>query len=148
MLKRLTLAAAAVTLVAAAAPAPAPVAPATTITVYHSPTCGCCKAWIRHLEANGFTVKSIEQEDVSPVKADLGVPRKLVSCHTALVEGYVIEGHVPAADIKRLLQQKPKIAGLAAPGMPGASPGMDSGKDPYDVVAFDLKGGTTVWAKH
>jgi hypothetical protein len=119
-----------------------------TITVYHSPTCGCCKEWVKHLEANGFTVKSIEQADVSPIKAELGVPRKLVSCHTAVVAGYVVEGHVPAADIHRLLKAKPKVAGLTAPGMPGASPGMDTGKDPYDVLTFDGAGQTTVWAKH
>ncbi len=119
-----------------------------TVTVYHSPTCGCCKEWIKHLQANGFTVKSVEQDDVSPIKAELGVPRKLVSCHTAMVAGYVIEGHVPAGDIQRLLREKPRVAGLSAPGMPPASPGMDMGKDPYDVVTFDLQGRSTVWARH
>ena len=123
-------------------------APAAAVTVYHSPTCGCCKEWIKHLQANGFTVKSIEQDDVSPMKAELGVPRKLVSCHTAMVAGYVIEGHVPAADIHRLLREKPTIAGLTAPGMPPASPGMNMGTEPYDVLTFDLKGKTTVWAQH
>jgi hypothetical protein len=118
------------------------------ITVYHSPTCGCCKKWITYLQANGFTVKSIEQSDLSELKADMGVTEKLQSCHTAVVQGYVIEGHVPAADIQRLLHDKPKISGLTAPGMPAASPGMDSGKDPYDVLTFDAKGHTTVWAKH
>lgn len=119
-----------------------------SITVYHSPTCGCCKEWVKHLQQNGFPVKSIEQADVTPIKTELGVPKKLVSCHTALVAGYVIEGHVPAADIKRLLAEKPKVAGLTAPGMPPASPGMDMGKDPYDVLTFDLTGATTVWARH
>lgn len=127
---------------------PSPAAAPATITVYHSPTCGCCKEWIKYLQANGFTVKSIEQDDVSPIKAELGVPRKLVSCHTAVIAGYVIEGHVPAADIERLLREKPKVTGLTAPGMPPASPGMNQGKDPYDVLTFDLKGATTVWARH
>ncbi len=118
------------------------------ITVYHSPTCGCCKKWVEHVKAAGFPVKSIEQEDLSGIKSELGVPAKLRSCHTAIVSGYVIEGHVPAADIKRLLTEKPKIAGLTAPGMPGSSPGMDMGHDPYEVLTFDAKGNTTVWAKH
>jgi hypothetical protein len=119
-----------------------------TVTVYYSPSCGCCKKWVDHLKANGFTTKSVEQEDLSQLKADLGVTAKVRSCHTAMVAGYVIEGHVPAADITRLLGEKPRITGLAAPGMPAASPGMDSGKEPYDVVTFDAKGNTTVWARH
>jgi len=119
-----------------------------SITVYHSPTCGCCKQWVEHLKGAGFTVKSIEQEDLSGIKAELGVLPPLRSCHTAIINGYVIEGHVPAADIKRLLAEKPKVAGLTAPGMPGAAPGMDTGHDPYEVLAFDARGKTTVWAKH
>jgi hypothetical protein len=118
------------------------------ILVYKSPTCGCCKKWNDYLTSNGYTVKSRDMDDVSPMKAELGVPRKLVSCHTAVVQGYVIEGHVPAADIARLLEEKPKIVGLTAPGMPGASPGMDTGSDPYEVLTFDAKGATTVWARH
>jgi hypothetical protein len=118
------------------------------ITVYHSPTCGCCKQWIEYLKANGFPVNSIEQGDLSDIKAEMGVTSRLASCHTAIVKGYVIEGHVPAADIQRLLKERPKIAGLTAPGMPGASPGMDTGKDPYDVLTFDGQGKTTVWARH
>jgi hypothetical protein len=119
----------------------------TTLTVYYSPTCGCCKKWADHIKANGFAVTAIEQSDLSDLKADLGVARHLQSCHTATVAGYVIEGHVPAADIKRLLTEKPKVTGLTAPGMPGASPGMDTGKDPYEVLTFDAKGKTTVWAR-
>ena len=148
LVKTLVIAAALTTLAAAAAPSVGERAAPPSITVYHSPTCGCCKEWVKHLEANGFTVKSIEQADVSPIKAELGVPRKLVSCHTAVIAGYVVEGHVPAADIQRLLREKPKVAGLTAPGMPGASPGMNTGKDPYDVLTFDAAGNTTVWAKH
>jgi hypothetical protein len=118
------------------------------ITVYRSATCGCCKKWEDHLRTNGFTIKDVVQEDLSAIKAESGVTGKLVSCHTALVAGYVIEGHVPASDIQRLLKEKPKVVGLTAPGMPGAAPGMDTGKDPYDVLTFDGKGNTTVWAKH
>jgi len=118
------------------------------IMVYKSPTCGCCKKWNEYLTANGFAVRSRDMDDVSPIKGELGVPRKLFSCHTAVVQGYVIEGHVPAGDIVRLLKEKPKIVGLSAPGMPGASPGMDTGKDPYEVLTFDASGNTTVWARH
>jgi hypothetical protein len=118
------------------------------MTVYKTPTCGCCSKWVDHVKAAGFTVKTIDQSDLSEIKADLGVTKALSSCHTALVGGYVIEGHVPAADIQRLLKEHPKIAGLAAPGMPGAGPGMDTSKDPYDVLAFDAAGKTTVWAHH
>jgi len=120
-----------------------------SVLVYKSPSCGCCKAWMKHLEANGFTVTSKDMDDVQPIKDDLGVSAKLASCHTAVVDGYVIEGHVPASDVQRLLKERPKIVGLAAPGMPPSAPGMDQpGKTPYDVLAFDAKGNTTVWAKH
>jgi hypothetical protein len=126
-----------------------PVRPsAVAITVYRSPTCGCCKSWEDHLSANGFTVKDVPQNDLSEIKAESGVAARLVSCHTALVGGYVIEGHVPAADIQRLLREKPKIVGLSAPGMPGGAPGMDTNHDPYEVLTFDARGNTTVWAKH
>lgn len=100
------------------------------------------------MRANGFTVKSVVQEDLSGIKTELGVGARLQSCHTGVIQGYVIEGHVPAADVQRLLKEKPKVAGLTAPGMPGAGPGMDSSKDPYEVLTFDAKGATTVWAKH
>ncbi|MDH4130194.1 MAG: DUF411 domain-containing protein [Gemmatimonadota bacterium] len=119
-----------------------------SVMVYKAPTCGCCTKWMEYLEANGFTVKHEDMADVSPMKEELGVPRKLVSCHTAVVAGYVIEGHVPAADIQRLLREKPKLVGLSAPGMPGASPGMDTSDDPYEVLAFDARGTATLWAKH
>jgi hypothetical protein len=132
----------------AAIPPARPSAGPPEITVYHSPSCGCCKSWITYLKSNGFSVKSIEQEDLSEIKAEMGVTGRLASCHTAMVQGYVVEGHVPAGDIHRLLRERPKISGLTAPGMPGASPGMDTGKDPYDVLTFDGKGKTTVWARH
>ena len=143
----LIVAAALMTVAATEPPRQSATAPL-NITVYHSPTCGCCKKWVEYLKADGFTVKSIEQADLTDIKAELGVGPKVRSCHTAVIAGYVIEGHVPTADIKRLLSEKPKITGLAAPGMPQSAPGMDSGKEPYDVLAFDSKGATTVWARH
>ena len=125
------------------------VAGATEVTVYKSPTCGCCKQWVEHMRANGFSVKIQDMSDVMPYKARYGVTPELASCHTAVVDGYAIEGHVPAADIKRLLKERPKIQGLAAPGMPSGSPGMEQGhKDPYDVLSFDKAGKVSVYAKH
>jgi len=115
-----------------------PTARAVEMTVYKSPWCGCCEAWIDHLRANGFTVAVKEQEDLDPVKRAFGVPAAMESCHTAVVDGYVIEGHVPAADIKRLLAERPQARGLAVPGMPAGSPGMEQGgqRDPYEVILF------------
>ena len=111
-----------------------------TIEVYKTPTCGCCVKWIEHLEAAGFEVKTTNLPDLDSLKANNGVPPKLASCHTGLIEGYVIEGHVPAADILRLLKEKPRVAGLAVPGMPMGSPGMehtDSRRhQAYEVIAF------------
>lgn len=122
----------------------------TEIMVYKSPTCGCCKKWVKHLQDNGFKVKTKDVRDVVPIKIENGVTPKLASCHTALVEGYVIEGHVPASDIKRLLKEKPKIKGLAAPGMPMGSPGMNQGnhKNPYNVISFDGQGNNKVFSRH
>ncbi|HXI20308.1 MAG TPA: DUF411 domain-containing protein [Gemmatimonadales bacterium] len=121
---------------------------APVVTVYKSPTCGCCEQWVEHMRAAGFTVKAVDVADVSPYMAELGVPRSLASCHTAIVDGYVIEGHVPADLVHKLLKERPKIAGLAVPGMVTGSPGMEGNrKDPYDVIAFDLKGKTAVYAK-
>ncbi|MEK6770723.1 MAG: DUF411 domain-containing protein [Pseudomonadota bacterium] len=122
---------------------------AAEITVYKSPTCGCCKLWIDHLKSNGFTVKAHDTENVAAHKQRLGVLPELASCHTAVVNGYVIEGHVPAADIKRLLKEKPKILGLAVPGMPMGSPGMEGPvKEAYEVKTFDKKGRVTTYARH
>lgn len=124
--------------------------PPTEVTVYRSPTCGCCKKWVAHLEQAGFTVKQVELADLSEIKAQAGVPEKLHSCHTALVGRYAIEGHVPAEDIKRLLAEKPDVHGLSAPGMPAGSPGMEveGSKDKYDVVSFTRDGKSSVWASH
>ncbi len=119
------------------------------VTVYKSPTCGCCSKWIAHMEANGFEVNAHDLADLTQVKLEHGVSRELISCHTALVDGYVIEGHVPAADIRRLLQERPDVVGLAVPGMVIGSPGMEGpSSEPYNVLTFDRDGNTTVFAKH
>jgi hypothetical protein len=104
------------------------------INVYKSATCGCCEGWVKHLRENGFTVEAHDVANPSDMREKMGMPDKLGSCHTAVVEGYAIEGHVPAADIKRLLASKPKAKGLAVPAMPLGSPGMEGPrKDAYDV---------------
>ena len=119
------------------------------ITVYKDPGCGCCKSWIEHLVKHGYRVDAKDSPDMPEIKTTLGVPTGLTACHTAIVNGYLIEGHVPAADIDRLLEQKPKIAGLAVPGMPTGSPGMEGGPPQrYQVLAFDKTGKTTVFASH
>lgn len=123
---------------------------ATEVTVYKSPTCTCCEEWIRHMQANGFTVKIRNVDDVAYYKKANGVPITLGSCHTATVDGYVIEGHVPAGDIKRLLKERRPVRGLSAPGMPNGAPGMvqDGPRVPYDVVSFDNQGNAAVYAHH
>ena len=123
--------------------------PAIMVEVWKSPTCGCCKDWITHLQANGFQVKVNDVGNTS-VRARLKVPMKLGSCHTALVGSYAIEGHVPAADIHRLLKERPDAIGLAVPGMPLGSPGMDgpafdNQQDPYDVLLIAQGGSTQVF---
>jgi len=119
---------------------------AADVVVYKSPTCGCCNSWIKHLKQNGFTIEAHNTSDMQQVKNNLGVPRKLSSCHTAKVGDYVIEGHVPADVIARLLKEKPEFKGLAVPGMPMGSPGMEGPrKDPYRVIAFDEKGNMGVY---
>ena len=120
------------------------------MTVYKSPTCGCCKGWVEHAQRAGFRVTVRDTNDVAPVKRAYGVDEKLYSCHTTVVGGYVVEGHVPLEDVKRLLAERPAVAGIAAPGMPVGSPGMEMGtqKDPYDVIAFTKDGKSSVYAKH
>jgi hypothetical protein len=122
-----------------------------TVDVYKTATCGCCNKWIEHIQAHGFTVRATNREDLADLKASHHVPRHLASCHTAVVNGYVVEGHVPAADVQRLLKEKPSIAGVAVAEMPIGSPGMEvPGRkaDPFDVVAFDKDGRTRVFASH
>ena len=117
------------------------------VTVYKSPTCGCCAKWTDLLRTSGFDVTVNEAPDVSPIKDKYGVPAALRSCHTALVGGYVVEGHVPADVIKKLLRERPNAVGIAVPGMPMGSPGMEgSAKDAYNVMLFDKAGKTTVYA--
>lgn len=110
---------------------------ASTVEVHSDPNCGCCGAWVEHLEDNGFKVDHQRHNDVRGVKIEQGVTPDLASCHTAMVDGYVIEGHVPADDIKALLEERPDVAGLAVPGMPHGSPGMETGRvDDYAVVSW------------
>jgi len=119
-----------------------------TILVYKTPTCGCCVGWIEHLEAAGFTVDARDVSDIMSVKRDGGVPVQMSSCHTALVDGYVVEGHVPAEQIQRLLAERPEVAGIAVPGMPTGSPGMEgAGASPYEVLSFTHSGEAAVYAE-
>ncbi|MDA8127131.1 MAG: DUF411 domain-containing protein [Betaproteobacteria bacterium] len=126
-------------------------APATpVIDVYKSPTCGCCNKWIDHLKANGFTVRSHDTDNVAQHKVRLGVPFGYGSCHTAEIGGYVVEGHVPAGEIKRLLQEKPHARGLVVPAMPVGSPGMEAGgrKDPYKVFLVNQRGSVRTYTQY
>lgn len=122
----------------------APSGAAGEVTVYKTPWCGCCGDWVAHMRDNDFSVIVKELADLDPVKANHGVSDDLASCHTALVDGYVLEGHVPADDVKRLLAERPKARGLAVPGMPIGSPGMEQGneRDPYQVILFGETGKT------
>src|SRR6476620_5195643 len=128
-----------------------PVSSRTAAVVYKTSSCGCCASWVEHLRANGFTVetKDVSSEEVRAVSKAAGLPDDGVSCHTAKIGNYVVEGHVPASDIQRMLKEKPAIAGIAAPGMPMGSPGMEQGsKEPFDVVAFTKDGKTKLYSKH
>jgi len=150
---RTSLAGAATAIVAGALPGHLLAAPNTAggpndLTVYKSPTCGCCKAWVEHMTKAGFKVTSHDIADMTEVKRNLGVPNDLESCHTAILGKYVIEGHVPADLVKKMQKEQPKIVGLAVPGMPAGSPGMEVGrKDAYDVIAFEKSGKQSVYAK-
>jgi hypothetical protein len=121
----------------------------TTITVYKTATCGCCGKWVEHMTNAGFAPIVKDLPEVGSTKAKLGVPADLQSCHTTVVDGYVVEGHVPADVVRQLLKERPKVTGIAVPGMPMGSPGMEQGdqKDPYAIIAFDEAGKTTVYAK-
>lgn len=126
-------------------------APGTAITVYKSASCGCCAKWVDYLNANGFAATVHDTDEMDGIKDDMGVPRTLRSCHTALLGKYVVEGHVPAPDLRRMLAEKPAIAGLAAPGMPPSSPGMsEPGQraEPYEVHAFTKDGKSSLYARH
>lgn len=122
---------------------------AVDIVVYRSPTCSCCKKWVEHLKQNNFNVQDIVTGDVQAIKDKYGVPKEMASCHTAIVDGYVVEGHVPATDIRTLLKTKPKVIGIAVPGMPRGTPGMEVGaKDPYDVMSFDRDKRFAIFSNH
>lgn len=151
-ISRAIAAVAALCLVSVAVPASAQTAPAQTIEVWKSATCGCCTAWIEHVEQNGFAAKA---KDVAPgqlarIKAGAGLSPDLHSCHTAKIGGYVVEGHVPASDIQRLLAEKPDAIGLTVPGMPIGSPGMEAGdeKEPYEVLLVRRDGSTEVFSRY
>ena len=125
----------------------ATIAETPTIKVYKSPTCGCCALWVDHMREAGFELDVEDTDDMIGVKIDAGLPLQLQSCHTALVGGYVFEGHIPAEVIARFLAEKPSASGLAVPGMPVGSPGMEFGDrvDPYDVIQFDAAGSMSVY---
>ena len=128
--------------------APASISSAPSVTVYKDPNCGCCSKWVDYMRKNGFNVTAIDTSDVASVKAKYGIASELHSCHTAIVGDYAIEGHVPAEEIHRMLKEKPTIAGLAVPGMPTGSPGMEGAiKEKYDILTFDRAGKTTVYAQ-
>jgi hypothetical protein len=123
---------------------------AKAITVYRSPTCSCCGKWLEHLKQNNFTIKDVPTEDMQAIKHKYGVSDEMASCHTAIVDGYVVEGHVPADDIKTLLKTKPKVVGITVPQMPSGTPGMEMGgkKDPYNVMSFDTENHFQVFKSH
>ena len=119
-----------------------------SIVVYKTELCGCCNGWIEHLQAAGFEVDARNVENLTSVKVDAGVPTNLTSCHTALVDGYVVEGHVPADVVKKMLAERPEVAGISAPGMPVGSPGMEGpNPEPYTVEAFTVDGSHTPYAE-
>jgi hypothetical protein len=125
-------------------------AKSTAVEVFKSPSCGCCGGWVEHLRAAGFAVKVTDVDDTTAARKRLGMPDAFGSCHTASVEGYVLEGHVPARDVRRLLATKPAAIGLAVPGMPVGSPGMEVGprQDPYQVLLIAPNGQSTVFARY
>lgn len=121
-----------------------------TVTVYKSPSCNCCSDWVDYMRDQGFPVEIESKLNLNPVKSQIGIPSSLEACHTAVVENYVVEGHVPAEEVRRLLREKPDVKGLAVPGMPVGSPGMEQGSrvEPYNVVAFTSEGETSVFAQY
>lgn len=125
-------------------------AAAPNMTVYKTRTCGCCGKWVEHMRASGFAVDVKDVPSTAESRKKYGVPDRLASCHTAVVNGYFVEGHVPADDVKRLLKTKPKAAGIAVPGMPIGSPGMEQGgrRDPYSVILLKADGSASVFQKH
>lgn len=121
-----------------------------SVTVYKSPNCQCCSEWVTHMREQGFSVEIESKLNMKPVKNQVGLPGSLAACHTAVVDNYVVEGHVPAQDVKRLLREQPDVRGLSVPGMPVGSPGMERGDrvEPYEVLTFTPAGDTTVFARY
>ncbi len=116
--------------------------------VYKTPSCGCCSLWVDHMREAGFEVDARDLNDIIPVKIDAGVPPRMSSCHTTLIDGYVVEGHIPAEHVKRLLEERPDVVGIAVPGMPIGSPGMEGiGARPYRVLSWDRQGNVEVYAE-
>lgn len=120
------------------------------VTVYRSPSCKCCGKWLDHMKQQGFRINDVLSDDMDAVKAKLGVPAKLASCHTAVVGGYLVEGHVPAGDVKKLLADKPAVAGIGVPGMVAGTPGMEMGdkKEPFTVLSFDKAGNSARFSEY
>lgn len=151
MLTSLTMATVSALALGVLLPASARADGATSITVYKDPSCGCCTKWVEHLQASGLRPTVFDRADMDALKDSLGVPSSLRSCHTAVAGKYVIEGHVPAADLRRLIASAPKgVLGIAVPDMPAGSPGMEMAgrRDRYDVIAFSANGKTSVFARH
>jgi hypothetical protein len=139
----------AIATVVAFIPAKAPAAAEAHIEVYKSPSCGCCGKWAEHLRQSGFSVSVNEISDLPEFRTRSGISKTLASCHTAIADGYVVEGHVPASDIWSLLRNRPKALGLAVPGMPSGSPGMDAPHaEPYDVLLVQADGTTRVFRSY
>jgi hypothetical protein len=120
------------------------------MTVYRSPSCGCCGVWVEHAQKHGFKIKDIKTNEMEALKQKYNVPPELASCHTTIIDGYVMEGHIPADDIKRFLKEKPQSVGLTVPGMPLGTPGMEAGnkKQPFQVLAFGNKGEIEVFKEY
>ena len=132
----------------AASPAQADANALPRALVYKTPTCGCCSLWVDHMREAGFEVDARDLNDIIPVKIDAGVPPRMSSCHTTLIDGYVVEGHIPAEHVKRLLEERPDVVGIAVPGMPIGSPGMEGiGARPYQVLSWDRDGNVEVYAE-
>ena len=120
------------------------------LKVYKSPTCGCCTDWVTHMQEKGFETEVNETENLFPIKTMAQIPAGKGSCHTGFIDGYVVEGHVPAEEVERLLEERPEAIGLTVPGMPVGSPGMEMGdrRDPYEVLLIHNDGSTSVWSRH
>ena len=150
MKRRLFLNVSGALVVLAALPTRAAIEPAKVVQLFKSATCGCCDNWANHMRSAGFAVQVTDVADMTAARKRLGMPDRFGSCHTAIIEGYAIEGHVPAIEVKRLLDMKVKAIGLAVPGMPPSAPGMDvrGRRDPYQVLLIDASGQSSVFANY